>query len=65
MKIDATTKRSATVTSESQELELEHQIRLRAYELYEARGRKHGHELDDWLRAKEEIREKRFRTATA
>ena len=65
MKIDATTKRSATVTSESQELELEHQIRLRAYELYEARGRRHGHELDDWLRAKEEIRQKRFRTATA
>ena len=58
-------KSPATVTSEPQELELEHQIRLRAYELYEARGRKHGHELDDWLRAKEEIREKRFRTATA
>jgi Protein of unknown function (DUF2934) len=64
MSIDATTKRSATMTSEPQELELE-QIRLRAYELYEARGRKHGHELDDWLRAKEEIREKEFRTATA
>ena len=65
MKIDATKKRSAPVTSESQELELEHQIRVRAYELYEARGRKQGHELDDWLRAKEEIREKKFRTATA
>jgi len=35
----------ATVTSEPQDLELEHQIRLRAYELYEARGRKDGHEM--------------------
>jgi hypothetical protein len=38
----------ATVTSEPHELE--HQIRLRAQELYEARGREDGHELDDWLR---------------
>ncbi len=58
-------KQPMTVTSEPQQLELEHQIRLRAYELYEARGSKDGHELDDWLRAKEEIREKKFRTATA
>jgi hypothetical protein len=65
MSIDATKRRSAPVTNDPQELELEHQIRVRAYELYEARGRKHGHELDDWLRAKEEIREKEFRTATA
>ncbi len=65
MSIDATKRRSAPVTNGPQELELEHQIRVRAYELYEARGRKHGHELDDWLRAKEEIREKEFRTATA
>jgi Protein of unknown function (DUF2934) len=56
MSIDATKKEPAKVTRESHELELEHQIRVRAYELYEARGRKDGHELDDWLRAKEEIR---------
>jgi Protein of unknown function (DUF2934) len=54
MGIDATKKQPTTVTSEPQQLE--HQIRVRAYELYEARGRKDGHELDDWLRAKEEIR---------
>ena len=65
MSIDATKKQPTTATSELQELELEHQIRLRAYELYEARGRKHGYELYDWLRAEEEIRQKRFRTATA
>ena len=56
-------KRPATVTSEPQELE--HQIRLRAYELYEARGREDGHELEDWFRAKEEITIKKFRTAAA
>jgi Protein of unknown function (DUF2934) len=65
MSNDLKKKQPTTVTSEPQELELEHQIRLRAYELYEARGRKDGHELGDWLRAKEEIREKKFRTATA
>ena len=59
------TKKQTTGTSAPQQLELDNQIRLRAYELYEARGKKHGHELDDWLRAKEEIRQKKFRTATA
>jgi hypothetical protein len=50
MSIDAAKKPSSAATSESQELE--HQIRLRAYELDEARGRKDGHELEHWLRAK-------------
>jgi hypothetical protein len=63
MSTDFTKKPPSTGTSEPQELE--HQIRLRAYELYEARGRKDGRELDDWLRAKEEISEEKFRTATA
>jgi hypothetical protein len=58
-------KRPATVTSEPQDLELEDQIRLRAYELYEARGQEDGHEQEDWFRAKEEITIKKFRTATA
>ena len=31
-------------------------IRQRAYELFEARGRQHGHELDDWLQAEREVR---------
>jgi len=34
-------------------------------ELYEARGREDGHELDDWLRAEEEITGKKSRTAAA
>jgi Protein of unknown function (DUF2934) len=56
-------KSPATATSDPQELE--HQIRLRAYELYEARGRKGGRELEDWFRAKEELTIKKFRTAIA
>jgi hypothetical protein len=34
---------------------LEERIRLRAYELYEARGREHGHDREDWLQAEAEI----------
>ena len=33
----------------------EEKIRVRAYELYEQRGRIEGHALDDWLQAEEEI----------
>ena len=65
MSPDATKKQPTTGISELQEFELEHQIRLRAYELYEECGREDGHELDDWLRAEEEIREKKVRTAAA
>jgi hypothetical protein len=65
MSPDATKKQPTTGISELQEFGLEYQIRLRAYQLYEARGREDGHELDDWLRAKEELTIKKFRTATA
>jgi Protein of unknown function (DUF2934) len=65
MSPDATRKQPATEISELQEFELEYQIRLRAYQLYEARGREDGHELDDWLRAEEEIREKKVIAAAA
>ena len=65
MSPDATKKPPPTGISELQEFELEYQIRLRAYELYEARGREDGYELEDWFHAKEEITIKKFRTATA
>ena len=35
--------------------EVEERIRLRAYELYEQRGRAEGHALDDWLQAQAEL----------
>ena len=41
--------RSATMTDRD--------IARRAYELYEKRGREHGHELDDWLQAERELRD--------
>ena len=41
------------------------EIRRRAYELYEQRGREDGHDLDDWLRAETEITAKNARTAAA
>jgi hypothetical protein len=34
----------------------EAQIAARAYELYERRGREHGHDASDWLRAEQELR---------
>ena len=38
-------------------LPTKHQIELRAYELYGQRGRKEGHELDDWIAAEKELTE--------
>jgi Protein of unknown function (DUF2934) len=34
---------------------LQHEIRLRAYDLYERRGAVGEHALDDWLRAEAEV----------
>jgi hypothetical protein len=58
-------KSPTSVTREPQEVELEHQISLRAYELYEARGREDGNDSEDWLRAEEEIRAKKVIAAAA
>ena len=41
---------------------VEETIRTRAYELYE---RKDGHELEDWLRAEEEVTKRKIRTTAA
>ena len=34
---------------------VEDQIRMRAYELYEARGFVDGHDVEDWYQAQEEL----------
>ena len=44
---------------------LEDQIRARAYELYEERGKEEGNDVDDWLRAEAEITSSKQRGATA
>jgi hypothetical protein len=44
---------------------IEQQIRQRAYELYEQRGRTDGHDLDDWLQAEREIKGTQAKAARA
>ena len=56
-----TVKTLATEPSQS----LEEEIRRRAYQLYEERGREDGHDLDDWLRAEAEITGTGVRTVAA
>lgn len=46
-------------------LNLEDEIRRRAYELYEQRGREDGRDLEDWLQAEEEIKQTRTRSVAA
>jgi len=53
------------MTSGPQDIELEDQIRQRAYELYAEGSREEGHELEDWYRAKEKITIKKFRITSA
>jgi outer membrane protein TolC len=40
-------------------------IARRAYELYEKRGREHGHDLDDWLQAERELQDALSSTAAS
>jgi len=56
--------KAANQTSESTR-ELQEQIRRRAHELYEERGRHDGHELDDWLQAESEVTQRKAKTAGA
>lgn len=57
----ATRRQAPTIAVMKSAPELEEQIRRRAYELYEQRGREDGHELDHWLRAESEVAQKRRR----
>ncbi|MGA8311916.1 MAG: DUF2934 domain-containing protein [Terriglobales bacterium] len=63
MNANPSKKSPTSVTSDPQELE--HEIRLRAQQLYEEGGREDGHDLDDWLRAEAEIMQKKARTTAA
>jgi hypothetical protein len=44
---------------------LDEEIRRRAYELYENRGRENGHDIDDWLHAEAEITGTAVKTVAA
>ncbi len=52
--MEAVTRTKPLATAEAPNLE--EQIRKRAYELFEGRGREEGHEIEDWLGAEEEIK---------
>ncbi len=58
-------KRSKPARAVPDPIEREEQIRRRGYEFYEARGREHGHELDDWLQAEAEILGKKQKATAA
>jgi hypothetical protein len=66
---DEIEKKPSTLAPKSNELTvlipIEQQIRQRAYELYEQRGRTEGHDLDDWLQAESEIKGTQANAAAA
>lgn len=47
--------RKASSSANAQNVEIEAQIRQRAYELYQERGCTPGQENEDWLRAESEV----------
>ena len=46
-------------------VDVQEQVRRRAFELYELRGREDGHDLDDWLQAESELVQQRAKVAAA
>jgi Protein of unknown function (DUF2934) len=58
-------KEKPTLVSSTAPEKVSEQIGRRAYELYEARGREDGHDLEDWLRAEEEITGRTARAVAA
>jgi Protein of unknown function (DUF2934) len=50
---------------QSELAKVDEKIRRRAYELYEQRGRRDGHEMDDWLRAEAEVTGKKSKKGAA
>jgi Protein of unknown function (DUF2934) len=54
-----------SITQPGSTPELLEQIRIRAYELFEQRGRAEGHEIEDWLQAENEVLRKTAKTSAA
>jgi hypothetical protein len=59
------TKKAPTPITAARPRNIEEQIRRRAYELYESRGREDGRDLEDWFRAEAEITGKAAKAARA
>jgi hypothetical protein len=62
--MSANEKAQVTISNDLSQEQLE-EIRQRAYELYEARGREEGHDIDDWLQAEAEIEASKIQTEKA
>jgi Protein of unknown function (DUF2934) len=60
-----TIKNRSTKSTTDPHPNLDEEIRRRAYDLYETRGCKDGHDVDDWLRAEAEITGPAVKTAAA
>ncbi len=50
---------------QSEFVKVDEKIRRRAFDLYEQRGRRNGHELDDWLQAEAEVTGKKSKMSAA
>jgi hypothetical protein len=46
-------------------VDIQEQVRRRAFELYEQRGREDGHDLEDWLQAESELVQQRTKAVAA
>lgn len=53
---EPTERHSMSARKDSNPEQIRERIEQRAYEIYEQRGREGGRELDDWLRAEQEVR---------
>lgn len=67
MKAIATKPTPLSATSQTSESSsaLQEQVRVRAYELYEQRGREDGHDLDDWFQAESEATQTNVKAVAA
>jgi Protein of unknown function (DUF2934) len=66
MKLISTEPNPPTVTQTTESTaKLQEQVRCRAYEIYEQRGREEGHDLDDWLQAESELVHQRTKAVAA
>ena len=63
--IPTTTPRQTPTQVTKSAPDLQEQVRSRAYDLYEQRGREDGHDLEDWLQAESEVTQQKAMTVAA
>ena len=61
---ETTRRQTSTLAVMKSPSEPQYQIRRRAYELYEQRGSKDGHEVSDWLQAESEVAQQKAKAVT-